>query len=226
MSKTKHNYAWLKQFCGEMSKITLPFKVKVPGYKDEWFAATNGKRAVVLRQMEGVPTPQDEWGEGPPLDRLLAKERIGLRMESRQAIMDLFPAPDRIECPQCRGRGKWACSTCDGDGKKWIECDDCGHEHQCKCDECENGITTCEECDGEKTVWKESIETWTKLVLDMMINGQLLVPILASFEDRDVSISRVMVSERSAPTWALMVCGASWTVLVCERDVPHDSAKT
>lgn len=223
MSKTIHDYAWLKQFCGHLSRTELPFKVKVPGSKDDWFAATDGKRAIVLQYLEGTPGTKEECGDGPDLAKLLAKENIDLQMNSRQDIIDIYPPTERVECPGCGGRGTWACSSCDGDGKKWVECEDCGHEHQCKCDECVGGIATCHNCEGEKTVWKESIETWTRSVLGILVNGQLLVPVLASFDDEQVAVSYILASSPSLPpVRALKVSGGGWTVLVCERAAVAD----
>jgi hypothetical protein len=218
VSKTTHDYAWLKQFCGDLSRVVLPFMVAVPGYKDKWFAATDGKRAIVLQALEGKHDPKEDLGDGPDLAKLLAKENVDLQMMSRQEIIDLYPPDERMECPKCAGRGTWACGGCDGTGEKMVECQDCGHEHLCVCDECQKGIVTCNECDGEKTVWKESIETWTKRVHGVQINGQLLVPILASFEDKNVAICRVVVSsDEKLPVLAVKVSGDGWAVMVCER---------
>lgn len=216
--KTEHNYAWLKQFCGDLyDKTLLPFATKMPGYEIPWYAATNGARAVILQYLDGPRGLKEDFGEGPNLSALLAKENIDSRMTSRQGIIDLYPPMEKVECPKCNGRGTWACSTCDGNGKKWVECQDCGHEHECVCDECKKGVVTCNECNGEKTVWKESAETWTKKVLGIRIDGRLLVPVLASFDDVEVGACRVNVSSGLVPTQALKVSGATWAVMVCER---------
>ncbi len=216
--KTEHNYAWLKQFCGDLyDKTLLPFAVKMPGYEVPWYAATNGARAVVLQYLDGPRGPKEDFGEGPNLSALLAKENIDSRMTSRQGIIDLYPQMEKVECPKCNGKGTWSCSACDGNGKKLVECQDCGHEHECVCNECKKGVVICDECNGEKTTWKESAEHWKKKVLGIWIDGRLLVPVLDSFDDHEVGACRVNVSSGLVPTQALKVSGATWTVMVCER---------
>lgn len=131
----------LQPFC---SNDPHRFMLHAPFTRGEWTYATNGKIAIRVPKIEGVP--EGEVGA----EKVFPVSPRGVEC----LVPSDLPEDTKLECTDCKGLGRTLkCSKCNGSGV--FECDECGHVADCKI--C-NGVGSipssqlehpaCDVCDG------------------------------------------------------------------------------
>ncbi len=121
----------------------------LPFYRDGYLYATDGRVCVRMRQ-DGEDTsgsPNTSTIGWPDDEHKYGREAVALPQVS---------IPERVICPECKGKKVATCSECNGAGE--LECPECEHVGLCR-DCAGTGKTECDECDAHGKARQTSVET-------------------------------------------------------------------